>query len=372
MKILPQKYTEMSRQELINHIADVKAKLGDKLCILGHHYQSDDTIQFADFRGDSLKLSQQAANQKTAEYIVFCGVHFMAESADVLSSPEQTVCIPNMRAGCGMADMADPDDVIAAIDEINRVAGGNVIPIAYVNSTAAIKAATAKAGGACCTSSNVKNVFAWAFTPTEEGGAGAEKIFALPDQHLARNTAIAMGYSKDHCVVYDPELPLGGLTEQQIADAKFILWKGWCYVHRMFQVEHVLAARQDHPDATVIVHPECPNEVVELADLSGSTSQIIETISAAPAGTTWVVGTESNMVRRLACQMPDKNIHVLCGHQAKCIQMARIDLAHLAWCLDSIAENNPVNIVTVDNAIAADSCVALERMINIKPVKSAQ
>ncbi len=281
MATIPPEYNQISKADLLDRIATRKAELGSSLCILGHHYQCDDVIQFADFTGDSLKLSQQAAEQRDAKYIVFCGVHFMAESADILSADDQIVCLPNLRAGCGMADMADEDDVTEAIESLKAMTDSTILPITYVNSTAAIKAVTARNGGACCTSSNVKNVFRWALQPAESGGGAAAKIFAIPDQHLGRNTAVAMGFSEADCIVYDPAVENGGLTAKQVAAATFILWKGFCYVHQVFTPEQIAALRRAEPDMKVIVHPECPREVVAPADAAGSTEQIIRAIADA-------------------------------------------------------------------------------------------
>ena len=365
---LPSEYTHTESGRLQQRIAEHKERVGPKLCILGHHYQRDEVIQFADFTGDSLKLSQLAAGQTDAEFIVFCGVHFMAESADIVSSAAQQVILPNLHAGCAMAEMADVEDVAAAMEEVSALAGASVIPISYVNSTADIKALTARAGGACCTSSNVRNVFEWALRPTADGGAGAGKIFCIPDQHLGRNTALAMGYDESACCVYDPHLPNGGLSRTDIDRATFILWKGHCYVHQFFSAAHVAAVRKAHPDIRVIVHPECPREVVELADASGSTSQIITAIEAAEAGSKWAVGTESNLVNRLARRHKDKFICVLNQASAACTQMCRIDLPHLLWALDGIASGQIVNRITVPPETAADARIALQRMIDIKPV----
>jgi len=366
--LLPSEYTEAESTDLDARIALRKKQLGEKLCILGHHYQRDEVIKFADFTGDSLKLSQLAAGQSDAEFIVFCGVHFMAESADIVSSDEQKVILPNLHAGCAMAEMADIEDVLAGIDEVEAMTEATVIPISYVNSTADIKAATARNGGACCTSSNVRNVFEWALAPTDKGGAGAGKLFCVPDQHLARNTAIAMGYNEDACCVYDPNIPNGGLTLSDIDRSTFILWKGHCYVHQLFRAEHVSAVREAHPGIQVIVHPECPREVVELADASGSTAQIITAIEAAAPGTKWAVGTESNLVNRLAKRHSDKFICVLNQATAACTQMCRIDRPHLLWALDGIANRQLVNQITVPQETAHDARVALQRMIDIKPV----
>jgi len=365
---LPSEYSSAESAELDARIYAHKEQLGSKLCILGHHYQRDEVIKFADFTGDSLKLSQLAAGQSDAEFIVFCGVHFMAESADIVSGPDQKVILPNLHAGCAMAEMADAEDVAAAMEEVSALADSKVIPISYVNSTADIKAITARAGGACCTSSNVRNVFEWALRPTDQDGAGAGKIFCIPDQHLGRNTAMAMGYDESACCVYDPHLPNGGLTEADIAAATFILWKGHCYVHQLFRPEHVAAVRREHPDIRVIVHPECPRQVVELADASGSTAQIITEIEAADGGTKWAVGTESNLVNRLAKRHEDKFICVLNQASAACTQMCRIDRPHLLWALDAIAAGELVNRITVPGETADQARVALQRMIDIKPV----
>jgi quinolinate synthase len=366
MLALPETYSRMSLDELADHITQRKQQLGDSLCILGHHYQRDEVIRFADLTGDSLKLSRQAAEQ-SARYIVFCGVHFMAESADILSGDSQIVCLPNFQAGCAMADMATDDAVGEAMDELAAMAPQRrALPITYVNSSAAIKAITGRSGGACCTSSNVRNVFEWALRPVERQGGGADLIVAIPDRHLARNTAVAMGYDESACVVYDPTQPNGGLNGDQLADATFVLWAGHCYVHQLFKPEHITVVRQACPDIRVIVHPECPREVVAAADLAGSTEQIIRTIADAPPGSQWAVGTEENLVRRLAHQHPDKTVRLLSETPARCVQMAQIDLPHLAWCLDSLDGAPPPHQVTVPPDIAADARKALQRMIDIR------
>jgi len=368
---LPREYIDAETSELQRRIAERRGELGKRLVILGHHYQRDEVIAQADFTGDSLKLSQLAAAQDEAQYIVFCGVHFMAESADVLSGESQAVVLPHFMAGCQMADMAVDADVAAAIDEVAGLAGAKVVPVTYVNSTAAIKAIAARAGGACCTSSNVRNVFEWALRAKSEGGAGGAKIFAIPDQHLARNTAVAMGYAVDDCAVYDPHLPEGGLTEEQVAKATFILWKGHCYVHQVFRPEHVQAVRAEHPGIQVIVHPECPREVVALADAAGSTEQIIRAVAASQPGSQWAIGTESNLVNRLAKRHVDCFVRVLSDTPALCAMMHRIDLSHLAWALDNLAAGTIVNRVSVPTEIAADARIALQRMIDIKAVRDA-
>jgi quinolinate synthase len=363
---LPKSYAELSPDELVGRIARRKAELGDALCILGHHYQRDEVVRFADFVGDSLKLSRQAASRRDAKYIVFCGVRFMVESADILSAPDQAVCLPNLRAGCGMVDMAEDSAVASAIEEVSSMSDGKVVPVTYVNSSAATKALTARAGGACCTSSNARNVFDWALRDEARGGAGGKKVFAIPDRHLGRNVAVAMGFSLDRCVVYDPAKPDGGLTREDVRRAAFILWNGQCYVHQLFKPEDVLAARANDAGATVIVHPECPYEVVRLSDAAGSTEQIIQAVSSAATGGKWFVGTEMNLVNRLAKRHPDRSVRLLSNVPARCFQMGRIDLPHLLWVLDNLAEGRIVNRVSVPPEIAADAKVALERMISIK------
>jgi len=363
---LPERYQAMPSRELAQRVQRRKAQLGGDLCILGHHYQSDEVIQFADFTGDSLKLSQLAARQ-SARFIVFCGVHFMAESADVLTAAEQAVILPNLRAGCSMAEMVDAADVQTALAELARLSGGRrVVPVTYVNSTAAVKAVTGRSGGACCTSSNVRSVFEWAMRPADQDGAGAEMIFALPDQHLAMNTAEAMGYGPDDWVLYQPQRPDGGLTAQQARRARFVLLGGFCYVHVRFTPQDVTEVRRRHEGIQVIVHPECPREVVRLADASGSTEQIIRAVEGSPAGSRWAIGTEANLVHRLAKRLPDRLVRTLSDTPSTCWQMASIDLPHLLWVLDNLAEGQVVNQVKVDQAVAADARLALERMIRIK------
>jgi quinolinate synthase len=374
---LPECYLRMDSAELFSKILARKAKLADDLCILGHHYQHDDVVQFADVVGDSLKLSQYAATQTQAKYIVFCGVHFMAESADILTHGKKIVCLPNALAGCAMADMADAEAIESALQEMQSLAGpAKVVPITYVNSTADAKAVTAKFGGACCTSSNVANVFKWAFAPQATGGAGADKIFAIPDEHLGRNTAAAMGYPLDSCVVYDPKKANGGLDRLSAGRAKFILWKGNCYVHQVFSPDDILRVRADRPGVRVIVHPECPHDVVALADSVGSTEHIIQAVEQSADGSVWAIGTESNLVARLARRFASKTIVSLSNRQAYCKQMARITPGHLLWVLDSIADAGAdiqkiVNRVTVPPSIADQARIALERMIQIKATASA-
>ncbi len=364
---LPAEYDELSESELARRVAAAKAKLGDSLCILGHHYQRDEVIQFADYQGDSLKLSQQAARLAGAKYIVFCGVHFMAESADVLTAPHQTVILPNLNAGCAMADMADEPAVSAALEELTDLGAGRVIPVVYVNSTAALKALAARAGGACCTSSNAQAVFAWALAPASEGGAGGERVLAVPDQHLARNSAVAMGYTLDQCVLYDPEKLGGGLSRADVARSQFILWKGQCHIHQVFRPAHVQAVRAKHPGITVIVHPECPHEVVRLADACGSTEQIIRAVAEAAPGRSFAVGTESNLVERLARRHRDRLVRTLADFPSICRQMYCVDLPHLLWVLENLLEGRVVNAVRVAPDVADDARLALRRMLDIRP-----
>ncbi len=362
---LSPEYAALEIEALEERITRRKDELAERLCILGHHYQSDEVIRFADFVGDSLKLSRQAA-RTDAEYIVFCGVHFMAETADMLSSDEQTVILPNLLAGCPMADMADDAAVEAAMEELAEMTDARIVPIAYVNSSAAVKAAIAQHGGACCTSSNVQNVFAWALRPENEGGAGGDKILCIPDEHLGRNTAVTMRYSLRDCVVYDPNLPNGGLKAEDVERARFILWKGHCYVHQVFTPEHVYEARRRHPGIRVIVHPECAHEVARLADATGSTEQIIAAVNDAKAKSMWAIGTESAMVNRLAARHQDQFIRVLSEAPAACSQMKRIDLPHLAWTLDNLAEGRVVNRISVPADVADHARLALKRMIGIR------
>ncbi|MBS3733329.1 MAG: quinolinate synthase NadA [Phycisphaerae bacterium] len=362
---IPAEYAAADHQTLTQRIALRKRELGNRLVILGHHYQRDEVFQFADFTGDSLKLSRQAAEQADAEFIVFCGVHFMAESAEILSAPHQRVCLPNLAAGCAMADMAEYADVAAALDELRAMTDAPIVPVAYVNSTAAIKALTGRAGGACCTSSNVRKVFDWALRPAPDGGAGGRKVFAVPDQHLARNTAAAMGYDEADLATYDPHQPGGGLSAEDVERATFVLWQGHCYVHQLFTRDDVERARQDEPEATIMVHPECPRAVVDAADRAGSTEQIRAAVGEAAPGSRWVIGTESNMVERLAREHPDQSIRVLSAGRATCVQMARIDLPHLLWTLDAIAAGEPIHVIRVADDVADDARTALQRMIAI-------
>ena len=349
---------------LVERARAAKAALGDQVFVLGHHYQRDEVIQFADVTGDSFKLAREAAARPHAPSIVFCGVHFMAESADILTSDEQTVILPDLAAGCSMADMAAIAQVQDAWEQLEAAGvAGRTVPVTYMNSSAAIKAFTGRHGGTVCTSSNARTALAWAFD--QVGGVhGDGKVLFLPDQHLGRNTAVReLGLSLDDCVVWDPHRPAGGLTPEQLAGARMVLWRGHCSVHGRFTVDAVEAARREIPGVKVIVHPECRYEVVELADEVGSTEKIINTIAAAPDGTSWVVGTELNLVKRLAQQFPGQRIAFLEKNVCYCSTMNRIDLPHLVWALESLVEGRVVNPIKVDSQVAADARVALDRML---------
>jgi quinolinate synthase len=354
---LPPRYATTTDDDLAAAIAERKRQLGDRLVILGHHYQQDDVIQFADFTGDSLKLAKIAADQTDAEFVVFCGVHFMAETADILTDDRVKVILPDLGAGCSMADMAEIEQVEDAWERLADATDDKIIPITYVNSAANIKAFCGAHDGACCTSSNASKVLEWAL------GVG-DKVMFLPDQHLGRNTAYQLGYPLASMVVYDPNADDGGLTDEQIRDAKFLLWKGHCSVHQLFTPEQCDRVRKLDPDATILVHPEVPWEVVQKADLAGSTEFIIKTIAEAPAGSRWAVGTEIHLVNRLAQQYADtKLVRSLSGIQCLCTTMYRIDMPHLLHALDNLAEGRVVNQITVPPDIARDATLALTRML---------
>ena len=354
---------------LVERARAAKAALGDRVFVLGHHYQRNEVIEFADVTGDSFKLAKEAAARPHSPWIVFCGVHFMAESADILTSDEQTVILPDLAAGCSMADMAAISQVEDAWDDLVEAGvAEDTIPVTYMNSSAAIKAFTGRHGGTICTSSNARTALAWAleqrgWSPEDPDGSRAKVLF-LPDQHLGRNTYVRdLGGSLDDCVVFDPHRPMGGLTVEQLQAARMILWRGHCSVHGRFTVDAVEAARRDIPGVRVIVHPECRNEVVELADEVGSTEKIIKTIAAAPAGTSWVVGTELNLVQRLAQQFPEQRIAFLEKNVCYCSTMNRIDLPHLVWALESLVEGRVVNPIRVDEQVAHYARVALDQML---------
>ena len=380
---LPETYLRAAPDDLAERIAARRRELGSRLVILGHHYQTDEIIRHADFTGDSLRLSQLAAGrvkEQGAEFVVFCGVHFMAESADLLAPPGTKVILPDLSAGCSMADMAQYDDALAAWDIIHATLKkqgfkGRVIPITYVNSTAAIKAFVGTNGGICCTSSNAARVFEWAMAggtvpkkPNEE-----IKLLFLPDQHLGRNTAVSFGLDTDsETTLYDPRLAhrgdaLGGTTAEQLRAAKVILWAGHCSVHKLFRPEHCQFVRETDAGSKILVHPECCKEVVDMADLSGSTEFIIKTINAAEPGSRWHVGTEVHLVNRLAKEAAARGVHVqiLSDCQCLCTTMYRIDQPHLLWVLDNIAAGKVVNHVCVHDEARAAAVESLERMLSL-------
>ena len=344
---------------LDERIAAAKAKLGKEAVILGHHYQRDEVVKFADFRGDSLRLSQQAA-EVDGKYIVFCGVHFMAESADILRRDRQVVVLPDLNAGCSMADMADIGQVEACWSELGGVTDtSKIVPVTYMNSTAAIKSFTGEHGGSVCTSSNAAAVMNWAF-------ARGEKVLFLPDEHLGRNTGYRMGIPLDEMIVWDPYQELGGNTEEQIRDAKVILWKGYCSVHQRFTVEHVARVRKENPGIHVIVHPECRFEVAQAADEIGSTEGIIKVIKASETGSQWAVGTEIHLVNRLSKELKDHRVMSLDRSVCVCTTMFRITPTHLLWALENLAAGNVVNRISVDERTRKFARVALDRMLALR------
>ncbi|MFN3149066.1 quinolinate synthase NadA [Bremerella sp.] len=363
-------YRSLSNEELTARIQKVREDLGSKLLILGHHYQQDEVIELSDLRGDSYQLSKMAAESSDCRYIVFCGVHFMAETADILANrPEKieerngqrvTVVLPDMAAGCSMADMAAIDQVENAWDDLGEVIDTNdITPVTYINSAASLKSFVGKHGGIVCTSSNADKALKWAFSRTS-------RVLFFPDQHLGRNTALTMGITEDQMPVWNPYAgDLGGSSEAQLVDSKVILWQGHCSVHQMFKKEHVDAFRQNHPGIKILVHPECMREVNEIADVSGSTGKIIETVRKAPAGTKWAIGTELHLVNRLKKEHPEQEIHFLSPVVCMCATMYRIDLAHLCWSLENLAAGTPVNEIYVDDETAKWSRVALERMLEV-------
>ncbi|MEC9372543.1 MAG: quinolinate synthase NadA [Planctomycetota bacterium] len=381
---LPEKYQSMGDRALREGIDARRREIGDALIILGHHYQTDDVIRHADFTGDSFKLSQLAAErvrERGSKYVIFCGVHFMAESADILTPDDVQVILPDLSAGCSMADMAQYDDVTDAWDEIHRALAaqgwnGRIIPITYMNSSAAIKAFVGERGGAVCTSSNAMRVFEWAMEGGAEGRRGAEediKLLFMPDQHLGRNTAAAYGLdvSTQTCV-YDPKRTrqgdaLGGATPEQLLGSSVILWAGHCSVHKLFRPEHCDWVREHDPEATILVHPECCKEVVDKSDLNGSTEFIIRKIEDAAAGSRWYVGTEVHLVTRLsnAAKARGVEVRILSDCQCLCTTMYRIDEPHLLWALDNLAEGKVVNRVRVHPEARKWAVVALDRMLEL-------
>ena len=358
---IPERYREMAAHELERRIAGAKATLGSRLVILGHHYQRDEIIRWADFRGDSFKLSQQAASRREADFIVFCGVHFMAESADILAGDHQRVILPNLAAGCSMADMADEAQVFSCwqqLDDTRILDRSTVIPVTYMNSAAALKAFCGERGGIVCTSSNATRVLQWAF---ERG----ERVLFFPDEHLGRNTGVKLDLPEEAMVRWDPRRPLGGNAPADLAQARLILWRGWCSVHARFSVGQIAQARRRYPRINVIVHPECRREVVEAADMDGSTEFILETISSAPPGSQWAVGTEINMVNRLAADHPDKFIFCLDPVICPCSTMYRIHPAYLAWVLEALVEGQVLNEIVVPDGVKVAARVALDRMLSL-------
>jgi quinolinate synthase len=356
---LPERYSTATPEELSDMIGVAKATLGRRLFILGHHYQRDDVMRWADARGDSFGLSRMAADQAEAEFIVFCGVHFMAESADVLTGAHQRVVLPDLNAGCSMADMADIEQVEEAWEEMAQVIDmARVIPITYMNSSAALKAFVGRHEGAVCTSSNARAILTWAL---QRG----DQVLFFPDQHLGRNTGFQMGYGADDMRVWNPRLALGGLSDAEVKESTLLLWKGHCSVHQRFRPEHVDAFRAEHPDGIVMVHPECAHDVVELADLVGSTDHLIRGVTAAPAGSVIGVATEIHLVHRLDEESADKTVVCLDPLICPCSTMSRIDPPHLAWVLEGLVEGEVRNQITVEPATAEWARVALERMLAI-------
>lgn len=349
---------QASDPDLVERARSAKATLGDSTFILGHHYQRDEVIQFADVTGDSFKLAQRAAARPEANYIVFCGVHFMAESADILTSDSQKVILPDLQAGCSMADMASISQVESAWSHFEELGiSKDIVPITYMNSTAAIKAFTGRNHGTVCTSSNAETAMRWAF---DQG----TKIFFLPDQHLGRNTAVLqLGLTLKDCVLFDPHKPHGGHSKEAFTEAKVILWRGHCSVHGRFTEQNILDIRGKYEDVSILVHPECKHEVVTNADFVGSTEFIIRTIEGAASGSRWAIGTELNLVRRLALAHPDKHIMFLDKTICYCSTMNRIDLPHLVWTLENLVAGQVNNVITVDADTAHWARVALERML---------
>ncbi|MQF96053.1 MAG: quinolinate synthase NadA [SAR202 cluster bacterium] len=357
---IPSEYLHYTAEELDQRIGEARKKLGKSVTILGHHYQREEVIKYADFQGDSFLLSQEAASRPEADYIIFCGVHFMAETAGILAAPHQRVILPNITAGCSMADMAPMDDVEDAWADLEDVLGpGGITPLTYMNSIAGIKALCGRNGGAVCTSSNATAALEWAF---EQSG----RVFFLPDQHLGRNTALKLGVPLDEMVVWNPFRQLGGNTPEQLKNAKMVLWQGHCSVHTRFTIGQIESARALHPDINIIVHPECPMETVQAADLVGSTEFIRDQINSAPAGSKWGVGTEVSLVNRLAINNPDKTVFCLDPVTCPCSTMYRIHPAYLLWMLDGLLEGNVLNEITVPEEVKRDSQIALQRMLSLR------
>lgn len=358
---IPVQYLHLTADELDQRIHDAREKLGKRVILLGHHYQREEVIKYADLQGDSYLLSQQAASQPEAEYIIFCGVHFMAETARILCSPNQRVILPNITAGCSMADMAPTEQALDAWDDLEELLGGNgsIVPITYMNSTAEIKALCGRNGGIVCTSSNAPGAFEWAF---QRG----ERVLFLPDQHLGRNTGLKLGIDLDDMIVWNPFKPLGGHAPERIKAAKVILWQGHCSVHTRFTPRQIEAARRRFPDVNVIVHPECTMETVQAADTNGSTEVIRKTVNEAPPGSQWAVGTEISLVSRLAKNNPDKVVFCLDPIVCPCSTMYRIHPAYLSWVLDSLLAGEVVNEIKVDDETMKYAHIALDRMLQVR------
>jgi quinolinate synthase len=364
-------YKPLEKEELSARIAAVREELGEELLVLGHHYQQDEVVEFADLRGDSYQLSQMAAESRNCRSIVFCGVHFMAETADILANrPEKlaerdgrriTVVLPDMAAGCSMADMAAIDQVEAAWEDLGEVIDtDDIVPVTYINSAASLKAFCGKHGGIVCTSSNAAAVLEWAF-------ARKRRVLFFPDQHLGRNTSLKMGIINDQMPVWNPhDENLGGTTEAALESSKVILWQGHCSVHQVFKAAHVHQFREKYPGIKILVHPECPQEVNDLADISGSTGTIVRSVEAAAPGTKWAIGTELHLVNRLKQDHPEQEIHFLSPVICMCATMYRIDLPHLCWSLENLAAGTPVNVIEVDDQTSKWSLLALERMLKVK------
>jgi len=356
---LPQEYKQLSEQQLDRRIAEARAQLGDRVIILGHHYQRDEIIKFADYRGDSLKLAQQAAKHRDVPFIVFCGVHFMAEAADILTGDNQTVILPNLEAGCSLADMAEIGQVETCWEELGRAGvTEGLVPVTYINSAADLKAFVGQHGGIVCTSSNAPKIATWAF---EQG----QRLLFFPDQHLGRITAIDLGIPLEEILLWDPTEPYGGHTPEALQKAKVFLWKGHCSVHTRFKIEQIQKARREYPALQVVVHPECTLDVVQAADAYGSTEFIIQKIRESVPGSQWAVGTEINLVNRMADEMPDKIISCLDPIVCPCSTMYRIHPAYLCWALENLAQGKVVNPIKVPPEIAHGARIALERMLKV-------
>ena len=356
---LPERYLRLSDDEMDERIAAAKAVLGKRLVILGHHYQRDEVIKFADFVGDSLKLSRVAAQQTSAEFIIFCGVHFMAESADILRRPGQKVILPDLAAGCSMADMAGAEQLEMCWRELDEMGVTGVMPVTYINSTAAIKASVGQHDGVVCTSSNAAKIMEWAL---QRG----ERLLMLPDQHLGRNTGYGLGIPLDRMAVWDPHEHWGGLSVDEARRAKILLWKGHCSVHTRFNVQQIEAFRKRYPEGKVIAHPECTFEVVQAADVSGSTEKIIETVKGSPEGSIWAVATEIHLVNRLAQQVaPDRTVVTLDPFGCLCSTMFRVSPNHLLWTLEGLLEGKIYNQIVVPEGTKRWAKLALDRMLEI-------